>query len=356
MKKKSLTRKLITSIATATMTAVCLTTTTYAWFTTNQVAWTEETDFNLDFYSGLLISFDGVNFHQDVTKEELYQAITGLTDKTEAAEAYANMSFDGVTPLHDADGKVQHSNNDVSFVYDTVDKQTKTHTQVAATKNEKFIQFDLYFRIADGGTVTGTEVPSYNLVFTNDTEIGLSTYLKSKSGVQNVELVTSLTTMTKTYNAGETLQADGGNALRAGVQTYDSSSELDSFIVYEPVNEYNLGSAAIEGATDDLHNPAKNAMYTYYNNFFAEKFTEAAADGEAFDTHSSFVDGTSLGKFEGVITKDSNGNDVYKYNDVKITMYIWLEGWDADYFYGIANSNSEARTMQSQFVFTYEEV
>ena len=365
MKKKNLTRKLITSIATATMTAVCLTTTTYAWFTTNQVVWTEETDFNLDFYSGLLISFDGVNFHQDVTKEELYQAITGLTDKTEAAEAYANISFDGVTPQHDADGKIAYgTDGNMIFQYDTVDKETSTHSYETATANQRYIKFDLYFRIADGGTVTSSAAPSYKLVFTENTK------LISKSGAQTVTLVNSLTTMDKTYVAGETIEVDGANALRAGVQTYsyqNNAYTTDSVNVYEKINSYNLGSAAITDATDNLHNPEKNAMYTYYNNFFAEKFTEAAPSygddgngnvvfGEAFNTHSEFDDDSNLGTFQGTIGTDDNGNQTYKYNDVKLTIYLWLEGWDADYFYGITSSNVSARTMSTYLEFTYEEI
>ncbi len=338
------------SISTAAMTAVCFGTSTYAWFSRNEVVWTEETDFNLDFYSGLLISFDGVNYHQDVTKEELFQAITGKDNKEEALEAYKNIKFDGVTPVHENELVTYDNDNKVNFVYDTVNKETKEHTPAAAKSNSQYISFDLYFRIADGGTVTSTNVPKYKLVFTENT------YVKSKSGVQDVVLVNSLTTPTKTYVAGETIQVDGANALRCGVQTFSPQMDLDEFRVYEPVNAYNLGSAAVEGRTDDLHDKEKNAMYTYYNNFFSEKFTKAADDGEAFNTHSKFFDEEALGVFEGVVDKDPNGNDIYKYNDVKLTMYLWLEGWDADYFYGITSSNELARTMQSYFEFTYVEV
>ena len=360
MRKKDITRKLIMSISTAAMTAACLVTSTYAWFTRNEVVWTEETDFNLDFYSGLLISFDGVNYHQDVTKEELYQAITGL-EGDEAEAAFKNIKFDGVTPEHENELVTYNTSNKINFLYDTVDKETKEHASAPATPNEKYIQFDLYFRIADGGTVTSTNVPKYKLKFTNlkdeNDQVVKETYVKSKSGVQTVKIVNSLTTMEKTYSAGEEINVDGANALRVGVETYDNQGiNPDSFEVYEPVNEYNLGSAAIEGRTDDLHDPSKNAMYTYYNNFFSEKFTKAADDGEAFNTHDKFLDDTNLGTFEGVVGTDPNGNQIYKYNDVKITMYLWLEGWDADYFYGITSSNELARTMQSSFVFTYEEI
>lgn len=349
MRKKNITRKLIMSISTAAMTAICLGTTTYAWFSRNDIVWTEETDFNLDFYSGLLISLDGTNYQQAVSKEDLYKAVTQIDDAEQAEEAFKNIKLDGVTPVHDSLGKLSYTDNYVDFIYDTVDEDTKEHGSQPAEKNKKFIQFDLWFRIADGGTVQSLNVPKYNLVFTDRTSV------ISKAGAQQIQLVNSLTTVDKEYSAGETIEVDGVNSLRTGIQKYNNDGTT-SMIVYEPVNEYNLGSAAIEGRTDDLHNPSKNAMYTYYNNFFSEKFTKAADDGEAFDTHSRFNDGTSLGLFEGVVDTDLNGNKYYKYNDVKLTLYLWLEGWDADYFYGITSSNELGRTMKSFFEFTYVEV
>ena len=342
----------------ATMTAACLVTSTYAWFSQNEVVWTEETDFNLDFYSGLLISFDGVNYHQDVTKEQLYMAVTGLDDEDAAEEAFKNIKLDGVTPLHE-NQKIQYDNEGYArFTYDTVNEETRTHEAKETLPNDvslannKYIRFDLYLKLATGSVATENS-PSFKLKFSqikdDNDNVVRDTALKSKAGVQNVTLLNKLTTQEKDYSAGETISVDGANALRVGVGTHQGEN---SMIVYEPVNEHNLGSAAIEGRTDDLHNPEKNAMYTYYNNFFAEKFTKAAEDGEAFDTHENFQDGTSLGTFASV----KNSSNIYEYQPIKLTMYIWLEGWDADYFYGITSSNELSRAMQSSFVFSYEQI
>ncbi len=342
------------SISTAAMTAVCLGTSTYAWFSKNEVVWTEETDFNLDFYSGLLISFDGANYHQDVTKAQLAQAMTGIEDEDEALEAFKQISLDGVTPKMENE-KIQYDDTTkyVKFTYDTVDEEghddgngntVYDHTAVDAVANNKYLRFDLWFKLADGGVPKSASAPVYNLVFTDKTSV------KSKAGKQEVTLLNKLNTMTEEKSAGETIDVDGANSLRVGVETYNDDNQ--DMIVFEPVNEYNLGSAAVEGRADDLHNPAKNAMYTYYNNFFREKFTQAADDGEAFETYSKFTDGV-LGTFEASL--DSTTNQ-YVYNDIKLTMYIWLEGWDADYFYGITNSNELSRAMQSYFEFSFVEV
>jgi hypothetical protein len=53
----------------------------------------------------------------------------------------------------------------------------------------------------------------------------------------------------------------------------------------------------------------------------------------------------------------TNENEKINSNKMmKITVSFWIEGWDADYFYGITSSNELARTMQSYFEFTYVEV
>ena len=66
-------------------------------------------------------------------------------------------------------------------------------------------------------------------------------------------------------------------------------------------------------------------MYNYYNSLHPhEPFTKAAEDGEAFDTINAIAN-SKVGEF------------IYKNNEysvIKLTLAIWLEGWDADFLAG----------------------
>ena len=73
--RKSITRKLILSVASLTATAVCLTSTTYAWFAKNANAWTEEFDINIHTFEGLQISIDGENYYDSVSYEQMLKAV-----------------------------------------------------------------------------------------------------------------------------------------------------------------------------------------------------------------------------------------------------------------------------------------
>jgi hypothetical protein len=79
-------------------------------------------------------------------------------------------------------------------------------------------------------------------------------------------------------------------------------------------------------------------MYTYYNNTHPlSPFDKAASDSDQFDTiHSEDMYTTELGSFE----YDTESGD---YNVVKLTVMIYLDGWDADYFMGINATDLDIR-------------
>lgn len=428
MRKRSITRKLIMSISTAAMTAVCFGTSTYAWFSRNSNVWIEETDLNVNSYDGLLISLDGKSFSQDITSDELKQAITGIDNADLAREAYSKLDLIGTTMKQNADGSVYRGTDGLEFTHDAVkhqddeykniiklynqstnelvaelnvitsqneitefvafdkdgneltvddsNKATKEYiikngsnlvadiinfevnsyvretftAKVSATENLKYfvsyvdngyshveedsiantnyLKFDLYFRISSDFGASGTH-PEYNLKFTEES------YLKSKESAK-VILNNSLVSGDNVYEANDEIEFDVANAMRIAVD----SDELN---IFEVTNDLDLGSAAIEGSTDIEHDKEKNAMYTYYNSLFPKyPLISAAAPGDRFETKSS-LQGTSLGKF-------TYNSDLNKYNDVKTTVYIWLEGWDADYFLG---ASTIARQLSVKLDFSY---
>lgn len=284
---------------------------TYAFVIINKEVEVEEMDFNLKTDTGLLISLDGQNFYQDITLNQIKNQILENTGVN-----YEDIKYSGVSLEHDSNGKVVYKNGIPNMQKDNLVEATTiendiryNHTLVDAA-NSDYIALDFYFRIVNQGDVTTT----HELKFNNPTAItGTST---------TVEIMNSLTTKEGIKNSGDSITVNPVDSLRLGVVNYN----VNSFIVYEPT--IGLGSAAIDGKLDDNHNPLKNAMYTYYNNLHPfEPFTKAAADGEGFNTLSTFTDNV-LGEF----VYDTNNA---KYNDIKLTIIIWLEGWDADYFMGI---------------------
>ena len=87
MKKGSLKRKLILGISTIAFTATLLTTTTFAWIARNAEAWMDDFDIELDSSLGLLMSLDGENFAQNITKDKILKQLVINSGKKTKEEA-----------------------------------------------------------------------------------------------------------------------------------------------------------------------------------------------------------------------------------------------------------------------------
>ncbi len=291
--------------------------TTYAFVVLNDEVKVEEFNFNLETDAGLLISTDGINFSQDITASQIQNVISNNT-----GVAYNNAKYKGVT-LSQTDGKINFDNN--GYPLFVKDKLTELPSPIGdryydhgyqAAANNDYIMFDLYFQLTNQGSITAP----YSLSFMDITSI-------KSNGPIDYTLSNVMTTTTGTHASGDTITFDPVNAMRLGLKNHDTNK----FTIYEP--GIGLGSAAIEGSTEDIHNKDKNAMYTYYNSAHPrEPFLVAASDGEAFDTISSFTD-NPIGEFV-------YDNTSHTYNIIKITIAIWLEGWDADFFRGIPQDAS----------------
>ena len=293
------------------LTAVSLISSTYAFVVLNREATVEDFDFNVETDSGLLISVDGINFSQDITLNQMKQVIENNTGLP-----YNKVKYDGVT-LSQTNGKINFDEDGYPiFVRDSleeianpVDDIKYNHTYKNANKND-YLQFDLYFKLINQGSDTAT----YNLYFKDTSGF-------ESAGKVNVTLNNNITLVDGTsYLSGQTIELNPVDALRLGVANHTDKT----FVVYEP--SVGLGSAAIEGSEENIHNKGLSVMYNYYNALHPhEPFTKAAEDGEAFDTVNTFA-GAKAGEF------------VYKNNEysvIKLTLSIWLEGWDADFLAGL---------------------
>ena len=321
--KKGITRKLIMSISTATMTAVCLGTTTYAWFARNGDAVVENTKFNLESAEGLRISIDGENYSQDITLSQLKEVIKAKTGKE-----YEDTVYNGVTLKHDnngdlvfdTDGNPLFEKDSLELITDDQGNVTKedvkyNHKLVDAAVSD-YLAFDIYFKVDYIGK---TPTEDYNLWFaTTRSDTGEPTGIYGSES--KITLHNKLSTMDGNYKSGDEITYSPVDAMRLGIVDHNS----DDFRIYE--QNIGLGSKAVTDSQEDRFNPNKNAMYTYYNNNHPyEPFKEAAKYNEETivptDT-ASVYELNELASFE----RSSDG-----YNIIHMTFVFWLEGWDADF-------------------------
>lgn len=302
-------RKLVISLLTTALLLISFVTSTFA-FIVISVETAVEFDFNIEGYDGLLISLDGTNYQQDISSKQLKEHIAG------SEEAFDNLLFTGVTLKHDASKKIElDANNKALFVKDSIDGTV--HTYADAVANSDYLVFDLWLK----AEISDSTRPSFDLKLTDKTGIDAEDY--------TVKLDNKLSTQTQDYASGDEITVNPANSMRLGL------SNNGVFTTYEcnasAARAADLGSVAIEGGTG-INDPAKNAMYTYYNNLhILTPFTQASeSDLEGFsDVKNSYT--------ADVVDTFDYGTD--SYNVIKLTAYIWLEGWDADYLATIPTSN-----------------
>ena len=222
---------------------------------------------------------------------------------------------------------------------------------------QDYVFFDLWAMVADD-TQSGKD---FDLKFSSRTEITGKeedvTLLNNLTTTGTEDLRTGSRTDGRAYVNGQyvaqdTIKVNPADAMRLGVVTLDNSinaqnigennGERDTNVTNLKVNVFEvnqgLGSYAVAGQTDTTaqdykaaRNPELNAMYTYYNSLFPlSPFTKGVDDNGQLNTKSTYTD-TVLGTF-------TYNNTTKGYNVVKLSVMVWLEGWDADYFAGIKDA------------------
>lgn len=336
-------RKLILGITALSLTTVCLVSTTFAWFAKNANAWTEDFEVELHINEGLQISVDGENFYDSLDKNQVLKAValrkynqlnpnseksfSELTD--EEINTYSKIILTPVSPDSDYNFYGFYSNDyQVNDIREFLNNgYYKPINLTEGGHNNCYVEFDLYFR-----AIASTNDPrgQYNLRFSQDIDSG-NDESYAKSTLSTVKLTNSLNiipdkdirenpTVKGLYNTGDEISINPENAIRIATVTDTHEN------VYEP----NLGyaSSAYNNCpdTDIEHNPNTNPMVTYFNNSHNLGNLELKDYEDRIETKSTLY-GSDLGVFE----RSASGI----YNDVKMRVYIWLDGYDADYIEGV---------------------
>ena len=318
-------------------TVISLVTTTYAFVILNRSVEVDPFNMEVESGGGLLISLDNKNFKSGITLAELKEQIKKNTEKEYNELICAPVSISQLNGkiLYDEYGHLKMEKDHVIDNPLDPDSLYKKHQMVEAEKCD-YLTIDFYFQAV--GNVDLTK--NYKLTLSADSYLTggvkktvtpknkLSTYVKETGAIINYGPT----------EENKNLEVNPLDSLRMAlyhdVSGDNEASKMDNNFtganeIYIIENSLGLGSSAIEEKSNEndnnydvKHDKNKNAMYTYYNSLFPfENFEVAASDGEAFNT-------TTLGEMDlARFIKDDNG-----YKSIKITVTIWLEGWDADYF------------------------
>lgn len=385
--KKSLIRKLISSIVAALFLVLTTVSATYAWFVTNTEAWVYDIGLDVTSGTGIYLSINGTGGKTTLTELDLMKAIIAKCgDNAENSEYYhIDSSSNLIRSVTDGGAGVILTDDEIKEVFDkikmapvtTLDGENFTEGYVDGNESivnvtdGKYVQFDLYFTSNysgsdDNHTVdvyfydnnnSQAEVEGLNPTqITSDEKVSTAQTVSdttSQSYANQYRLLTGLTTYSKTGDrAGSALNYASGSSglvlktadcVRFSTKTIDyNTSDTDAGVVnyntkiYEP--NLGLGSYATDLDSEkykDLgteyylkacsFDATKNAAFTYTNNMRGKGSTEPYLSYNDLPTIYN-----DFSNEESALVCQIKGQSA-----TRVTFTIWLEGWDADCFDGI---------------------
>lgn len=351
-------RKLIISVVSLVAVVICFVATTYAWFDVNSEANVEGFNFTAISGEGFQVSVDGINYSSDLTAEQMKQAIIlGYNNEKYALK----------------DDKIIYVTSELEVPEDEInDILTKRIALMPRTSNDginlvdlysassiassgTFVQFSIYFKATSPVVEDGYEYEIYlngQEITQMDGKVIRPTEIVSVDKT-DVELRKPMNTIFGALEKGQTVTVYSQNAMRLSIQ--DTSLEEPKAHIYELTNEFDLGSYATDynketdtsslsdaqkEELDKLYNADTNAMFTYYNNLRPNAMIDKLPYAEKPETIRSL-----MGEDLPVLTTVKSGSDAKL-----ITFRLWLEGWDADCFDGLAKSINVRLTFTSKSV------
>ena len=352
-------RKLVLSIFSLMVVIVCFTTTTYAWFKNYATVKVESFEFKATSGIGFLVSIDNVNYSNDLNKDQLLNAVLLAQD---ALETNKKFDYDAKTQklYHKGTAFEITTEEKLNFFkqtkliprtsFDGI-KLTDMYNAEAVANDGSYVEFNVYFKAT---SEVAEDNKIYDIYLNGEDKTLIDGRVVNKTTITSLDvthnrLYASLKTFNRNsamleeqvYNSGDTIDVYSSNAIRMSIQ--DTTLETPKAAIYELTNEYDLGSYATDYNGDNvalskLYDSRYNAGFTYYNNL--RRYNQISAI--AYDTKpSTYRDITDVTKLEKV-TRVKSGEE-----GKKVTFRIWLEGWDADCFDGIAKNINVALSFTS---------
>lgn len=362
-------RKLVLSVIALICVSVCFAASTYAWFDINSRAQVSGFDFQAMGGEGFLVSVDGVNYSNDLTKSDITKAIIKgynserydiQNDKLVYTQAIDSDSTSTTqTYIEVPESEINDIVKNKLLLMPLTSKDgielEDLYSATASTTSGRYIEFSVYFKATSNNSMDNFEYNIYLLgkeVTQIDGKVVKPTTIESVESTK-VELAADMKTINGPLLTGDEITVYSSNAMRMSIQ--DTSLEEPKATIYELTNKYDLGSYATDynketdtsdladtqkAELDKLYNAETNAMFTYYNNLRPFATIDKLSYSEKPETIRSL-----MGDDLPVVTTVKSGSDAKL-----VTFRFWLEGWDADCFDGLAKSISVQLSFQSKLI------
>lgn len=349
----NLSKKLYISLFTLLLLVVVAGTATFAWFKLNTNAWFDDMELNVNSQDGIKISVDGVNFKNQLNEKDLKVAILAKAYGYDVATVDGELCYKSLNNSGNYEYYSTYSYEEDFSKLITLEPVTSTdgcnfknlYNQEKLLSTGEFINLDIYFK--------GDDESTRNIYFSNSEKKYDDTIIpKTEILVKNQDYISfplNLSGSFTTFNpdTGESYFYDkaldnrpdfefrtlASDAVRFSVKTYSGNNIDKSYRIYE-INE-GIGSYATDyseeyyvGLTGAKYDCSKNAAFTYFNNVRGYE-TGDILDELPFEYMPYTYKGFDT--LEGALVAQLNESNHYgATGDVKLNMYLWIEGWDAD--------------------------
>lgn len=331
-------------------------TATFAWLKINQNAWFDDMEMQVNAQVGLKLSVDGSNYKNNLSNRDIKTAIIAkATGRT----------------LKDVDGKVYYytestgqleSTDDYENDYKRVNLKPVTtndgehfkdvYGNIKLISQNAYVGLDIFIK-SDNASPQNVYLSNQDMVYEDqiipktecitvgEEKIGFPQNLSGSFDTYNKEtgeVVKYIVSSGVPIEGFKTLASD---ALRFSIKTTNNGVSDNKYRIYE-LNEGN-GSYASDlteeyyvGASGAAYDKNKNAALTYYNNVIGYE-SDILDQGMLLDDEEipkyedlpftykglDSFDASYIGTLDAENGYGSSGS-------FKVTMNVWIEGWDAD--------------------------
>lgn len=353
-------RKIYFSLFLSLLVVLTTVTCTYAFLSTNRNTYVENFDVSIGGAGGtkseksqIVLSVDGFNFYKDIPSIEVKRAI--LSKKGYSAWS---MSDDTINSLYiSKQGLIDVTPNNYLNLSDGF---TTINHYDSNTVNQGYISFDLY---VSTNNTNYTNLQYLSLYFAED--------LMSKCEDLNTDTLIDMEDLHPTLDKiPSKIKVNAANASRVGIVVHEAQDKYDyeantkqvSSQIYRfddnktnisSTNVYNFGGITPKFYTSsetnktyqldpskdedkELYNSASsytfNTMQHYYNQVMQTKISDNVFDSDNLkyrDEYDQYIYNSKIFGTDLKLTYDKM---------VKLTIYLWVEGWDSDCFNVILRS------------------
>lgn len=297
---KKLTQKLVLSVITMALVVVALGTSTFAWFTLQNTATLEGFSGQVTSGEGIEVSLGDFSGTQSISTSSSWVTVISTSQIENRLSA---MYVDGTNPLKFTD--VTSPNGQDIFL--------KDGSTSAGALSGKYVQFNLYFRSNTAKTITLTDA-SFGETAAKDWAVDVA-FKGANNNATSVVLA-----------SGSTVKVAARQAARVSVfgstgATYELSESLGTSPSADLYNSNALPSVSYASGTEfgaAAYAIAKGNPVAYAAQTIAPTFTTSTGNS---------IDLVTLAAPAGEFATLTAG---YFYG--KVTVRVWIEGWDADAF------------------------